>query len=101
MNDRFADRLLLVAGAIMVVLAATPYRLFDLDRFLVPKELVLHAAALALALLGLRRAKALEFSRIDLQLALYLALSFMSALFAADHWLSTRALAVTLSGAGV
>ncbi|MEI7529287.1 MAG: O-antigen ligase family protein [Elusimicrobiota bacterium] len=101
MNDRFTDRLLLVAGAIMVVLAATPYRLFDLDRFLVPKELVLHAAALALALLGLRRAKALEFGRIDLQLALYLALSFMSALFAADHWLSTRALAVTLSGAGV
>ena len=101
MNDRLASRVLFVTGAIMVVLAATPYKMFDLDRFFAPKELVLHAVTLALALLGLRRVKALELSRIDLLLALYLSLSFASALFASDHWLSTRALAITLSGAGL
>ncbi len=101
MNDRFAVRVLFVSGAITVVLAATPYNIFDLDRFFAPKELVLHAVTLALLLLSLRRAKALDFSRIDLLLALYLSLSFASALFAPDHWLSTRALAVTLSGAGL
>ncbi len=101
MKDSLAVRALFVIGAVTVVLAAAPYRLFDLDRFFAPKELALHATALALALLGLRRAKTLEFSRIDLLLALYLALSFVSALFAADHWLSTRALAITLSGAGM
>ncbi len=101
MNDRFAIRVLLVIGAITVVLAAAPYPIFDLDRFFAPKELVLHAVTLALVLLSLRRVKKLELSRIDLLLALYLSLSFVSALFAADHWLSTRALAITLSGAGV
>ena len=99
MNDRLAIRSLLVIGAIAVVAAATPYSLFDLDRFFVPKELVLHLAALALALLGLSRAKALEFDRIDLLFALYLALSAVSALFAPDHWLATRALAISLSAA--
>ena len=101
MNDRFASRLLFVCGAILVVLAAAPYKIFDLDRFLAPKELVLHAAALGLVLLGLRRAKALEFSRTDLLLAAYLLLSLLSAVFASDHWVSTRALMLTFSGAGV
>lgn len=101
MNDRLAVRILLVIGAITVVLGATPYKMFDLDRFFAPKELALHAAALSLVLLGLRRVKTLEFNRIDLLLVLYLALSCVSALFAADHWLSTRALAITLSGAGM
>ena len=101
MNDRYAIRGLFVIGVITVVLAATPYHIFDLDRFFAPKELVLHAVTLALALLSLRRMKALEFNRIDLLLALYLSLSFASALLAGNHWLSTRALAITLSGAGV
>lgn len=101
MNDRSAVRVLLFLGAVTVVLAAAPYRIFDLDRFFAPKELVLHAVTLALVLLSLRRAKAFELGRIDLLLVLYLSFSFVSALFAADHWLSTRALAITLSGAGV
>jgi O-antigen ligase len=101
MIDRYAVRVLLAVGAITVVLAAAPYRLFDLDRFFAPKELLLHLAALALVLLGLRRVKTLEFSVTDLLLVLYLSLSCVSALFAADHWLATRALAITLSGAGI
>lgn len=99
--DGKAGPALLVIGALLVVAAAAPYRLFDLDRFLAPKEMALHAVALALALPGLRRLKALEFSRTDLLLAAYLALSGVSALFAPDHWLAARALAITLSGAAI
>lgn len=62
MNDSPAVRSLLVIGAIAVVLAAAPYRSFDLDRFLAPKELALHLVTLAMVLLSLRRAKALEFT---------------------------------------
>jgi hypothetical protein len=42
--DIVADRRplrILQFGAIAVVLAATPYKPFDLDRYFVPKELVL------------------------------------------------------------
>ena len=46
-----AARWLLVAASIGVVVAAVTYRAFDLDRFFVPKELVLHVAALTLVLL--------------------------------------------------
>ena len=45
-------------GVIAVVLVALPYKQFDLDRFFVPKELVLHATAfvaLLLCALGARR----------------------------------------------
>ena len=101
MNNCYAIRILFFIGAIAVVLAAAPYRMFDLDRFFSPKELVLHTVSLALVLLSLRRAKTLELCRIDLLLALYLSLSFASAVFAGDHWLAARALAITLSGAGV
>jgi O-antigen ligase len=101
MNASKVSRLLFAAGAVLVVLAAAPYPVFDLDRFFVPKELVLHAFALALALLALRGARGLDLSGEDLALAAYLALSAAGALFAGDHWLSSRALAVTLSGAAV
>ncbi|HNW44998.1 MAG TPA: O-antigen ligase family protein [Elusimicrobiales bacterium] len=100
-DDRAFAPGLLAAGAILVVAAAVPYRMFDLARFFAPKELVMHMAALGLALLGLRRADKLELNRVDLLLALYLALSCVSALLARDRWLSTSALAVTLSGAAV
>src|SRR3954467_6081287 len=40
------SRVLLQVGAIAVVFAASPTRAFDLDRFLAPKELVLHLTAL-------------------------------------------------------
>jgi len=78
-----------------------PYSIFDLDRFFVPKELLLHAVALALAVLALRRAKSFELNRIDLLLVSYLSLSCASALFAGDYWLAFRALTITLSGAVV
>jgi O-antigen ligase len=84
---------------LLVVLAAAPYPIFDLDRFFAPKELALHAFALALALPLLRRAKTLSLDRTDAALALYLLIGALSALFAPDGWSAARALAVTLSGA--
>ena len=94
-----AVRTVLWPAATAVVLAASTYRAFDLDRFFVPKELVLHAAALLIAVACLRRAHALALTRVDLLLGAYLALSAVSALFAGNHWLAERALAITLASA--
>ena len=93
------DRILFIAGALLVVLAAAPYPIFDLDRFFAPKELALHVFALALALPILRRAKALSLDPTDLALALYLLIGAASALLAPDGWSAARAMAVSLSGA--
>ncbi len=92
-------RAVLLIGAIAVVLAASRYRAFDLDRFFVPKELALHAAALAVAMASLWHARQLAVTRVDLMLAAYLGLSTLSALLATNHWLGARALAITLSSA--
>jgi O-antigen ligase len=89
----------LQAGAIAVVLAATPYKAFDLDRFFVPKELVLHATALLATLLCLLRARRLGVARVDQLIGLFLALGVLSALFATNWWLAGRAVAISLSGA--
>ena len=48
--DRQLALRLLQFGAIAVVLAAAPYKSFDLDRFFVPKELVLSITALVVTL---------------------------------------------------
>jgi len=96
-----ASRWILPLALIGVVIAAATYRAFDLDRFFVPKELVLHVSALVLALLAVRRSAVVDLRRLDLLLVGYLVLSVASAAFATDHWLSTRALAVTLSSAVV
>ena len=101
MTGARAVQLLLWPAAIAVVLAAAPYKVFDLDRFFVPKELVLHVAAVLLAVACLRRAHALTLTRVDLLLAAYLALSGVSALFAGNHWLAERALAITIASAAV
>jgi O-antigen ligase len=87
------------AGAIAVVLAAAPYKSFDLDRFFVPKELVLHVTALLATLLCLTRARRLGLSRADQLLGLFVALGLLSALFATNWWLAGRAVAISLSGA--
>ncbi len=98
MQHRLAS-LFLSAGLVAVALLALPYRLFELDRFFVPKELALHVAALAVALLVLARARTMLVDTADLLMAAFLALSFLSALFATNHWLAQRALGVSVSGA--
>lgn len=85
-------------GALLVVLAALPYKQFDLDRFFVPKELVLHSAALLASLALLIQARRLGLARVDQFLAGFLAIGVVSALFATNWWLAERAVMVSLSG---
>ncbi|MEO7772869.1 MAG: O-antigen ligase family protein, partial [Gemmatimonadaceae bacterium] len=89
---------MLQAGAIAVVLAAAPYKSFDLDRFFVPKELVLSVTAVVTTLALLWRVRRLSLSRTDELFALWLGLGFVSALFATNWWLTGRATAITLGG---
>ena len=91
--------LVLQLGAIAVVLAAAVYKQFELDRFFVPKELVLHIVAVLAALICLSRARTLRLGRVDQFLGAFLALGLLSALFATNWWLAGRAVALSLSGA--
>jgi hypothetical protein len=96
MATRLALRILQI-GAIAVILAVTTFHAFELDRFFVPKELVLHAVAALAGLLTVRALWRMSITRVDLLLAGYLALSALSALLATNRWLAFRALAVTAS----
>ena len=87
-----------VVGALAVVLLSLPYKAFDLDRFFVPKELALHATAAITGLIVLVRTRKPMLTRVDTLLVAFIALSLLSALFAENWWLATRALAITASG---
>ena len=77
------------------------WKVFELDRYFVPKELVLHSVALiAASLLFIRREK-FEGDAADWLLAVFLVWSGLSALLATNHWLAQRALAVSLSSAAI
>jgi O-antigen ligase len=102
-------------GALLVALAALRYKLFDLDRFFVPKELTLHLAAALMAVARLawppvhRRtvdgwtlpAGQARLTAVDAALGLYLVASVISALFAQNPWLGARATALSLSSAAL
>ncbi|HEY0527745.1 MAG TPA: O-antigen ligase family protein [Gemmatimonadaceae bacterium] len=98
MLDR-ATKILLEIGALAVVLVALPYKLFELDRYFVPKEFALHIVALLALITLFARGRSAEFDRIDGLIALFLLWSAGSALFATNHWLAQRSFAITLSGA--
>src|SRR4051812_45605473 len=98
MSDRVM-RLVIQVGVILVVVVAMPYKLFELDRYFVPKELVLHVAALLIALLLVARRRSMTFDTVDGMLALFLLWSAASAIFATNHWVAQRSLAVSVSGA--
>lgn len=89
---------MLQVGALLVVTLAAPFAPFELDRFSVPKELVLHATVLAGGLLGLSMVRRLRPTRVDAFLAAFLLVSALSALLAQNGWLAARALAVSVSG---
>ena len=86
------------AGAIAVALIATTHRLFELDRYFVPKELVLHLTACLAGLLLARAFRRTAFARADLLLLAFLALSMVSAAFATNPWAAARAVAISASG---
>jgi O-antigen ligase len=89
------------AGLIAVVLAALPAKVFELDRYFVPKELVLHCVALVCLGFLLSRGRQLAVDGSDLLVALFVAWSGVSAILATNHWLAQRALGVTVSGAAI
>ena len=100
----FGDLIVLFAlgaGAFACVLLVVPYRSFDLDRFFAPKELALHIAALVAGVSAIAGARKLPVGPADAALGIWVVLSALSALFAANYPMAFRALAVTVSGAAV
>jgi O-antigen ligase len=102
----------LAIGASAAVLVALPYKVFDLDRYFVPKELALHLTALiaittAMVAFGQfhstsgGRSITLSLSRVDTLLVVFLALSLVSALLAPNGWLAWRAVSISVSGVGL
>ncbi len=81
-------------GAVAIVVAAATMHVFELDRFFIPKELVLHLTAFIAGWAATRTA----MTRVDRLLALFLLLSTISALFATNPWLALRAVAISVSG---
>lgn len=96
-GHRLALRILQV-GALAVVLVAATYREFELDRFFIPKELVLHATALLAGIFCLASARRVSLGRVDLLLAGFLGLGAVSAALAQNPWTGMRALGVSASG---
>lgn len=92
---------IMAAGAIAVVLAAAPYKAFELDRYFVPKELVLHLVAVIAALLCVSTRKRVTMTAVDLLLAGFLTVSVVSAAFAGNRWAAERAVVISLSGAAI
>ena len=92
----FARRVLQL-GALAVVIAVATLNAFELDRFFVPKELVLHATALLAGVCVVRAIGRMTWSRADRFLAAYVALSVLSALFATNRWAAERAVAISAS----
>src|SRR2546423_3261188 len=98
MSDRLI-RVVIQAGVILAVVVALPYKVFELDRYFVPKELVLHAAALIVAIALVAKRRLLSFDLVDGLLALFLLWGVGASLFATNWWLAQRALGVSISGA--
>ena len=95
--DRGALRVL-QSGAIAIVLAAATYKLFELDRYFVPKELALHLTALAAIIVCLHGARRLELTRVESLFGAYLLFGIISAALATNHWAAARAVGITFSG---
>ena len=96
-----AALLVIQLGAIAVVLMALPYKAFDLDRYFVPKELVLHTAAGVAALLLIGALRRVTLNVIDVLLIAFLVVSVLSSAFAINLWAAERALAISFAGAAL
>ncbi len=90
---------LLQAGVVAVMLVALPYKIFDLDRYFVAKELVLNVVALIVGVAVVLKRRTVTADLADKLLALFLAWSLASALFATNHWLAQRALGLSFASA--
>jgi O-antigen ligase len=92
---------LLALGMLAAALVALPYKVFELDRYFVPKELALHACAFLLGTTLVVKARRRRADAADLLLAVFLVLSVAAATVATNHWLAQRAAALTASSAVV
>jgi O-antigen ligase len=90
---------LIQLGLVAVVFVAIPYKAFELDRYFVPKELVLHIVALAILVFLVARMRQATVDAADVLLAVFLVWSVASTLFATNYWLAQRALGVSVSSA--
>ena len=88
-------------GAVAVALIALPYKAFDLDRYFVPKELVLHTCAAGSALLLIAALRRVTMNVIDVLLMAFLVTSVISSAFAINLWAAERALAISFAGAAL
>lgn len=95
--ERLSLRVLQLGAAAVVVVAAT-WKEFELDRFFVPKEAVLHVTALIAGILAIRAIERVRFTAVDLLLGCYVAAGVVSALFATNGWVAMRALTLSASG---
>ena len=93
--------LILALGAQAVVLAVVPSAIFDLDRFTVPKELALLAAAALAGVIGLLRTDRIEFGIAEILLAGFTIFSAASAAAATNRWISLRSFGLTIGGVAV
>ena len=89
--------LILAAGALAVILTVLPYRSFELDRFFIPKETVLHFTALLAGLVACIRLRQLRLAAADDVLLVFLLLSLISGVLATNGWLAFRAIAISVS----
>ncbi len=97
-TDR-ATTFLIQLGLLAVMLVALTYKAFELDRYFVPKELVLNVVALAAAATFVARRRTFIATPVDALLAVFLGWSALSALFTTNYWLAQRALGVSMSSA--
>jgi len=79
------------------MIVALPFKVFELDRYFVPKELVLHLVALMGAIILIAKRAPVRESKVDVLLVLFLVWNIASAVFATNHWLGQRALALSIS----
>lgn len=96
-RDRLSLRILQL-GAVAIVLAATPYKAFDLDRYFVPKELVLVACAAVAAFIVVGRLARVSLTGVDVALVVFLVAGVASAARAPNAWYAERALAISTAG---
>ena len=96
-----AAKVLLGLAVVAVVFAALPWKPFELDRYFVPKELVLNAGALTIATMLFIPRRTISYDFADALLALFLVWSAASAVFATNYWLAQRALGLSVASAVV
>ena len=92
-----AATVVLTLGALGVVLAFLGSEVFVLDRYLVPKALVLHLTALTLLLVRLPSAQDSRWGSVEWLLIGFIVWSAVSGIASRNHWLALAAWGVSFS----